>query len=1153
MRYLKYFRISLCGVIICALYSEKSDAQVEFNYRSIENYIGHTIVSDIDGDGRNDLILHEHTDPFHIKVDGRKPRLSWFKYPDYKNYTIAYADFMGDRFAVEDINSDGSQDVISAVALDTDYEGPKEIYWYQNPTPETSPIDNQSWKGHLIGTHEGAVKDIKAGDIDGNGKPDIVIRSHDFTSIFFQVDKSWVNRKIPHQRKEGLDLADIDLDGDLDIILNGFWFETPGNPLKDDFVFHSIDEKWYTQNDGTWQDNNCYVGAADLNKDGIPDIILAHSEKEGYPLSWYSVTSIDKVKTGPWVEQHIVAVFDWCETVDIGDIDNDGALDIMAAKFRRHNKPGEGTWNLPPYPISVFYNKRGDASVWTRQDIDQEGIYAGSLGDLGSDGDLDIVGPLSYFTAPLRIWENKTSDHKRVLNSWTYIKADSSRERITDKDRPNGLKTFGLDMSDVTKDGYKDIVAGRYFYRNPEGNMTGLWPRSDLGSLYDGVLFTDVDGDEYGDIIAQHFPGVYWLEAEDTKGKSWKAMEIGTLPPTGHLNSQGHETAQIMPGGKPEIIIATEEGLFYFEIPKDPMKIPWPKIKVASGHTMDEGIGFGDIDGDGFIDLAVGKVYGNEKARGVVWYKNTGNGTPNWEEYPVTTTSFHPDRIRIADINGDGRQDVIITEERWPGKEPDASMYWVEQDIDAGAIIWKRHTIVTQYTMNNLDVADVDRDGDIDIITCEHKGPNEQLQIWENDGKGNFLKHVIDRGKESHLGSQFADLDNDGDLDIVSTAWDDYHLLHVWRNNSEALSDVRRVEWNHLTSQLSQVPRPNVGRQAAALAVDIDKNGSEDIVVAGWSSPSMVWLRKTDKGWDRYIIDDSDSHIEAGGDVYDIDGDGDLDILQGGSWATNEVWWWENPYPVFEIKKVWKRHTIKNTGEKQHHDQLFVDLDGDKKAELVFWNQRARTLVYAKIPANPTKQADWKFNTIWTWPQEFKYEGLAKADIDKDGKEDLIGGGHWFKYEGNGKFRANKIDDYGSSRSAAGDIIKRGHPEVVLGSGDAIGPLNLYEWDGKEWLKTTLIDVVDNGHTLQVGDINGDGNPDIYAAEMYRPGSGDECRQWILYGNGKGQFDIQVLTIGIGTHEGKLGDLDGDGDIDILQKDFQETRRVDVWFNNGVK
>jgi hypothetical protein len=412
---------------------------------------------------------------------------------------------------------------------------------------------------------------------------------------------------------------------------------------------------------------------------------------------------------------------------------------------------------------------------------------------------------------------------------------------------------------------------------------------------------------------------------------------------------------------------------------------------------------------------------------------------------------------------------------------------------------------------------------------------------------------VIDRGKEGHLGTQLADLDNDGDLDIVSTAWDDYPLLHIWRNNADKLTNVHPVEWSHLSSQESQINRPNVGRQAAALAVDIDNNGSDDIVIAGWSSPSMVWMRKTEKGWDRYLIDDSDSHIEAGGDVYDIDGDGDMDILQGGSWATNEVWWWENPFPDFEMKKAWKRHFIKNTGEKQHHDQLFIDLDGDKQAELVFWNQRARKLSYAKIPADPTNQSQWKLNTIWTWPQEFKYEGLDKADIDLDGVEDLIGGGYWFKYEGGNNFKANKIDDYGSSRSAAADLIEGGRPEVVLGSGDMVGPLNLYEWDGKDWIKTNLIGVVDHGHTLQVGDINGDGHQDIYTAEMYRPGSGDQCRQWVLYGNGKGQFDIQVISVGIGTHEGKIGDLDGDGDIDILQKDFQETRRLDIWLNSGSK
>jgi len=53
----------------------------------------------------------------------------------------------------------------------------------------------------------------------------------------------------------------------------------------------------------------------------------------------------------------------------------------------------------------------------------------------------------------------------------------------------------------------------------------------------------------------------------------------------------------------------------------------------------------------------------------------------------------------------------------------------------------------------------------------------------------------------------------------------------------------------------------------------------------------------------------------------------------------------------------------------------------------------------------------------------------------------------------------------------------------------------------------------------------------------------------VLYGDGRGGFAQQVLATGIGGHEGKLGDLDGDGDLDILQKDFQHERRIDIWLN----
>jgi len=82
--------------------------------------------------------------------------------------------------------------------------------------------------------------------------------------------------------------------------------------------------------------------------------------------------------------------------------------------------------------------------------------------------------------------------------------------------------------------------------------------------------------------------------------------------------------------------------------------------------------------------------------------------------------------------------DVVVTEERYPGPDPDGSIYWFEQPSDPANPNWTRRKILTEYSLNNLDVADLDRDGDPDIVICEHKGPAERLQIRENNGKGRF-------------------------------------------------------------------------------------------------------------------------------------------------------------------------------------------------------------------------------------------------------------------------------------------------------------------------------------------------------------------------------------------------------------------------------
>src|SRR5512133_2595844 len=146
---------------------------------------------------------------------------------------------------------------------------------------------------------------------------------------------------------------------------------------------------------------------------------------------------------------------------------------------------------------------------------------------------------------------------KPVLPSdrWTYIQVDDKRGKWGDFNDPDWLKYFGLSASDVNGDNYADIISGRYFYRNPGGDMTARWERTDLGTNVDALLFVDVDNDKFADCIATALPDVYWFEALNEDGSEWKGYKIGEVAATSHVNGQGYSLAQIVPGGKQEIVL----------------------------------------------------------------------------------------------------------------------------------------------------------------------------------------------------------------------------------------------------------------------------------------------------------------------------------------------------------------------------------------------------------------------------------------------------------------------------------------------------------------------------------------------------------------------------------------------------------------------
>ncbi len=332
------------------------------------------IMGDINGDGFLGII-----------IGGRSGPLVWYAYPHWTKTIVAKGGYKTVDGEVGDIDGDGDLDIVMGGLI-----------WYENPRPHDDPAKN-IWKAHKVANHP--THDVELGDLDSDGDMDIVTRDQsefghkagNKIHIWRQDGtNAWTEKVIDCPHGEGITLGDIDKDGDPDIVTGGIWFENTQDIASGPWTAHRF-ARWHP---------SATVQIADINGDALPDVVLSPSELKGsfYKMSWFEAPSDPKKEN--WSE-HIIA--DSIECVIHGlvtaDMNGDGAIDVVSSEMHQGVDPDE---------VAVYINQ-GSGLSWKKQIISTKGSHYIRAGDIGNDGDMDIIGAnWSGSYQPIEMWENKS-------------------------------------------------------------------------------------------------------------------------------------------------------------------------------------------------------------------------------------------------------------------------------------------------------------------------------------------------------------------------------------------------------------------------------------------------------------------------------------------------------------------------------------------------------------------------------------------------------------------------------------------------------------------------------------------------------------------------------------------------------------------------
>lgn len=584
-----------------------------------------------------------------------------------------------------------------------------------------------------------------------------------------------------------------------------------------------------------------------------------------------------------------------------------------------------------------------------------------------------------------------------------------------------------------------------------------------------------------------------------------------------------------------------------------------------------------DLDGDQDVDVL--SVLENND---VVWFENDGKGRFSTSQKITTFNNNNYNLSKLLDLDLDKDFDLIIFSEQ------ENTIAWLRND---GKGQFSSPIIVTRvaYGVTDLQVADVDADQDLDIVSAG----DTQVSWFINQGKENFTTTTPFAVNGTGLINKVLvfDFDLDKDLDVIAFDTDyqggNYTVLNIYEkfdNNVGAY--LLRTQFITTTLFLH--------------LVDLDQNGEMEFLSTTGYGQGLIWRRRDAQGG--Y----GNNQVLLGGENYpryittvDWDRDGDLDIIWYPSLQT--LGWLENRgADAFLQKSIYV-----NEADGLANLHLFdLDNDGDKDIltasdndDRIAWypNEGAgqfgalktitttadsATFVFAADVDRDQKldviSSSWKDNKI-AWyknlgggafsPQQIVSDSARNAsavyaaDLDGDGAIDILTAYRskvaWFKYKSDGSFQEFLITRDVSNLPGINPRIM--YPAILAADFDKDGDLDVlvssYTKKSIQWfrndgqgnftsapinLDTRSLDFI---WGLEVADVDGDQDMDVLSASL------DDQVVWFR-NEGSGQFSLPLVlsTNADGANYIKAGDLDGDGDLDIVAVSAYDNKMA--WYEN---